>query len=113
MNSTEIRSKLQNGETIEEVCQEYGISFKILLSLMSSLGSEKDHNREVYGRTGHLYIGFKNERYIIRKNRKHFGTYRTLDDAVKVRDWFICNGRWDKRWVDRACRECGVTRCRK
>ena len=112
MNSKKIRSQLQSGMTIDQVCHEHQITFPELLRLMSKLGNEKKNKKEFHSRpTGQLYISEHYGKYIIRKNKKHFGTYRSLEDAVRVRDWFMCQ-RWDKRWVDRACRECGVVRCK-
>lgn len=116
LHSKEIRSKLKSGETIDNVCREYDLTLLDLLSHMRSLGNEKQYQPPNGRRnitTGHKYISqHPTGKYIIRNNRKHFGTYRTLEDALKIRDWFIIH-RWDKRWIDRACRECGVTRCRK
>ena len=66
-----------------------------------------------FSSTGQLYISTRDGKYYIRNKGRWFGTYKSLDDAVKVRDWFILNGRWDKRWVNRACRECNVERCKR
>ena len=114
MESITIRSKLRNGTTIQQICTEYDLTFNELILLMRQLGDEK--NRYItngYSRTGQLYITERNGRYYIRKSNRWFGTYKTLDDAVKIRDWFKRNGKWDKRWVDRACKECEVTQCQK
>jgi hypothetical protein len=45
----------------------------------------------------------------INGKQTNFGTYTTLNDAVKVRNWFVENG-WIKDDVDQACQECNVTR---
>ena len=71
MNINEIRSKLQQGKTINEVCKEYHLT--------------------------------------LRKDDKHYGTYYSLEDAIKVRDYFIYNG-WRKDKVDKVCDELGVIR---
>ena len=110
----EMREKLQKGYTIQQVCQEYNIPFNQLLRKMSRLDKNKRNKEPAPWRaTGEMYI---NQRpsgyYVVRRNKKHFGTFNTLADAVKVRDWFITH-RWDKRWVDRACNECGVVRRKK
>ena len=111
MTSKEIRSKMLNGETIKEVCQEYQITFPELISKMSKLGNEKRYNSKSHYRTGHIYIAkSKSGRYIVRKEKTYYGSFKSLDDAKKVRDWFMCNG-WNKRWINRACRICGVERC--
>ena len=111
MTMKEIRSKLLNGETIEEVCQEYQITFPELLRKMSKLGNEKRYNKDSAFRTGHIYIGKSSSgKYVVRKSKTYYGSFKSLDDAVKVRDWFIRNG-WNKRWINRACRLTGVKRC--
>ena len=111
MTSKEIRSKMLNGETIEEVCQEYQITFPELLRKMSKLGNEKRYNKNSTFRTGHIYIGKSSSgKYVVRKSKTYYGSFNSLDDAVKVRDWFIRNG-WNKRWINRACRLTGVKRC--
>ena len=112
MNSKEIRTKLRNGTTITQICTEYQLTFKDLITLMSKYGNENTFKNTPRKSTGYLYITEHCNRYIIRKNRKHFGTYRSIGDAVRVRDWFIRNG-WYQRRLDRACRECGVSRCRR
>ena len=93
------------------------MTFPELLQSMSNLGAEPEYrrrgnNRGTYSRTGHLYINERDGKYYIRNKGRWFGTYRTLEDAVKIRDWFITH-RWDKRWVNRACEETGVVRCTK
>ena len=121
MTLDEIRSKLRSGETIQNVCQEYQITFKQLCDYMFRLGNingkklpkRKGNGIGEFNRTGQLYISERDGKYYIRNKGKWFGTYRILEEAVKIRDWFIMNGRWDKRWVDRACRECNIRRCPK
>ena len=120
MNLEEIRSKLRTGHTIDEVCQEYTITFKELVDYMFELGAEKgykfhrkhDGREGGYKRSGHLYISERDGKYFIRHAGNWFGTYKSLEDAILIRDWFITH-RWDKRWVNRACEETGVVRCTK
>ena len=106
-----IREALRAGDSIDQVCKDYTISFSELIKLMGSYGSGK-RKKVVSAPSGRRYIRKHGDAYIIRKGKKYFGRYRTLDDAVVVRDWFICH-RWDRRWVDRACRECNIQRCTK
>ena len=110
MTPREIRSRLLNGETINTICREYNITFADLVKIMSRYGSEESTKNKQRKGTGHLYISEHCGKYIIRKNRKHFGTYKSLRDAIRIRDWFICNG-WYVHRIDRACRECKVERC--
>ena len=84
----EIRKRLQTGSSISEVCQEYNLSFKDLCDLMLK-GTPSSRKNS----TGEMYISFLGDRYVIRKrtNRKYtyFGSYKKLDDAVKVRDYLL------------------------
>ena len=104
-----IREALLNGDTIDQVCHDYNITFPELLKLMSSYGSWKKNNLTY---SGERYIMKHRENYVIRKRKNYFGTYKTLNDAITIRDWFISH-RWDKRWINKACKECGITRCTK
>ena len=104
MNTNKIRQQLQNGTTIQEVCQQYHISFKELCNLFLSRGCTTDKSS-----TGKLYISFNQGRYILRKNGVHYGSYRSLDDAVLVRDYMIMNG-WYRSRLDNVCKELGVVR---
>ena len=108
----DIREALRNGDSIDKVCYDYDLTFDELIRLMSSYGSGETQKKKNSSYTGEQYISAYSRGFIIRKGNKYFGRYKTLDDAVTVRDWFIRN-RWDKRWVNRACRECNVVRCTK
>lgn len=109
MSEQELRSKLQSGMTIEEVCTEYQISFKDLVDLLKCDQYRTTNKPVVKGR---LYITEHYGYYIVRKAGVYYGMYRTLSDAKKVRDWFITH-RWDKNKVDVVCRILGVERCKK
>ena len=111
MMSKEIRSRMLNGDTIDTICHDYHLSFSELVQLMSRLGKQKYTDIPSKFRTGHLYITYSSSgRYVLRHKRTYYGSYESLEDAVKVRDWFIRNG-WNKRWINRACRLTGVKRC--
>ena len=104
-----IREALLNGDTINQVCHDYNLTFPELIQRMSSYGSGIKHSMKY---TGEQYIMKHHGHYVIRKSKKYFGTYKSLGDAITVRDWFMSH-RWDKRWVNRACRECNIQRCTK
>jgi len=104
MNTNKIRQQLQNGTTIQEVCQQYHISFKELCNLFLSRGCTTDKSS-----TGKLYVSYDGHRFILRKNNGYYGSYQSLDDALKVRDYMIMNG-WYRSRLDKVCRELGVVR---
>ena len=60
--------------------------------------------------TGHLYVHYRHKRYVVVKEGKEYGSYETLEDAIKVRDYFIYNGWYHKR-LDSVCKELGIKRC--
>ena len=106
MNTNKIRQQLQNGTTIQEVCQQYHLTFKELCQLFLSGRYSRTTNESS---TGKLYISFNQGRYILRKNGVHYGSYRSLDDALKVRYFMIMNG-WYRSRLDKVCDELGVVR---
>ena len=104
-----IRADLTNGKTINQVCYDYDLSFSELVDLMRKYDNPISPARQSENL---LYIMPRNNHFYIRKAGVHYGTYKSLSDAKKVKRWFQYNG-WDKRNIDRACRICGVTRCKK
>ena len=100
----EIRTKLRNGTSIEQVCDSYDLTFNALFQLMKN----KDKTIKKFTNSS-LYIQEKNGKYILRKCNVNYGYYYTLEDAKKVRDYFIFNG-WNKRRLDEVCKKVGVTR---
>lgn len=107
MNINEIRSKLQQGKTINEVCKEYQLTFKQLFRMLNGgvVGASVSPTTEA------LYITKSGERYVLIKNGTYYGTYYCLEDAIKVRDYFIYNG-WRKDKLDKVCTELDVVRSR-
>lgn len=101
-----IRDDLWNGMSIDNVCRKYSIPFNMLVAMMKQ--GEPNNSGP---KTRELYIVAQDGKWRICRNNQYYGTYNTLADAIKVRDWFIYN-MFDKRKIDRACRECGVERCR-
>ena len=106
MNTNKIRQQLQNGTTIQEVCQQYQLTFKELCQLFLSGRYSRTTNESS---TGNLYVSFDQHRYILRKNGVNYGSYQSLDDALKVRDYMIMNG-WYRSRLDKVCDELGVVR---
>ena len=107
---TEIRSKLQNGSTIQNICNEYHLTFNALWDIFKNeaQGQGRPKRKNL---NKHLYITERDGKFFIRKNDVFYGTYKTLEDAIKVRDYFIYS-RWDIRNLDKVCEELGVERIR-
>lgn len=47
-----------------------------------STWSEQQRNKRSFGKTGHKYIYFFNGKYRVLKDKKYFGHFETLDEAV-------------------------------
>lgn len=109
-----LRQDLQNGMSIEDGLQKHNLTLKDAF-----LALQFKDNRPVISpsKTNEFYIQ-QNIRghYFVYKyvegKQTHFGTYTTLPEAVKIRNWFIENG-WNKDKIDHACKECGVKRRKK
>ena len=108
-----LRTKLKNGSSIESVCKEYNLTFNELFKLLKKDNEiPRGPNPESSFSTGELYISKRPKgkgKYFLRKNDVFYGSYKSLEDAKKVRDYFIMH-RWDKRKLDEVCRKVGVKR---
>ena len=111
MDKDKIRWELQNGFTIEQVCNHHNITFTELVEAMqyhkqTGIKHTKRPKKCKYIRknkgSGHYYIV---------RSTVNYGTYETLGDAVKVRDWLVSNG-WNREQLDVGCEECNVVRCK-
>jgi len=103
----EIRNKLQTEVSIEQVCDDYDLSFNELFKLMKRYDKKfKKCNKPP------LYITERNGQYFLRKNNVYYGSYYSFEDAKKVRDYFIFHG-WNKRRLDEVCYKLGVKRVKK
>lgn len=106
----QFRKDLQNGMTISEGLTKYKITLGEAFNALQYYNKPKispTRTNEYNIRQnlqGHYFI----IKWIHGK-QTNFGTYTTVEDAVKIRDWFMENG-WDKENIDKACTECGVTR---
>ena len=109
MNTNKIRQQLQKGTTIQEVCTNYNLTFKELVNIFrkdihTNVNKERVERFYIYP-----YRDSNRELWTIQKNKRYFGLYSTLDDAIKVRDCLIKRG-WNKKELDCICQKLGVTR---
>ena len=107
MNPSEIRKELQSGVSIAEVCTKYDLTFKDLCHMFHGY-VQKRRKLDLP-----MYICLRSDEkgYMIRRRVngkvKYFGCYDTIDDAIKVRDYLIKHGWYQKR-VPRIREELGV-----
>ena len=111
IDPNEIQNKLRQGNSIDSICQEYGLTFKELFRLLKSYNViPPGPNPKAASSTGELYIYQREgQSFFIRKGDKMYGSYSSLEDARMVRDYFILNG-WNKRKLDDVCRKLGIKR---
>jgi len=95
MTPSEIQEDLKSGTTIAEVCSKNDITFKELCQMF--------HGYAKKGRPLGLpmYICRDKRKYMIRKKikgkEKYYGTYDTIEDAVKVRNELMKYGWYQSR----------------
>ena len=114
-----IQNELKQGATINEVCYKYNMTFKYLMEHIPNAQYLKPpylkKTRKDGGRTISKNITERNGKYYLRKtiNKKHrsFGTYNSLEDAERVRDYCDLHG-WKQRYIDIYCQRLGIVRCK-
>jgi len=114
-----IQNELKQGATINEVCYKYNITFKYLMEHIPNAAYLKPHTLKKHKKTDGLTVSKnileKNGKYYLRKtiDKKHrsFGTYNTLEDAQRVRDYCDLHG-WKQRYIDIYCQRLGIIRCK-
>lgn len=113
MNKEEIQrfqDDLKNGLSIEQALRKYNISFREAIDSMPRFYGRKK-KRKCRGRA--KYIQQMDNRFHVRKTIKgktrSFGSYSSLEDAIKLRDYCIEHG-WKQRKVDEYCETLGITR---
>lgn len=112
----EFQKDLQNGLSIEEACSKHDVSFgEAVLGFnpLQKRNKNKKKGKKVKCSTPSKYIFQRDDSFTVRKNVKRktmvFGTYSSLEDAVKVRDELIRIG-WKQRSVDSICERLGIIR---
>lgn len=110
-----IRNDLKNGVTLNEVCKTYNLTFKELIKVFKQDFHSYTKPRCMEGRrtsaTGERYIYQRHtgHTFWIQKGNAYYGYYKTLTDAVAVRNGLIIND-WDKNKLDNICKKLGVKR---
>ena len=101
------------GMSISDACQKHKVSFKRAFEILHYKDVKRGMGIPGESNTGEVYIRYikpyKNYQLNKTINGKftYFGTYDSLSDAVKVRDYMVKHG-WDKPNLDSIRCELGV-----
>ena len=109
-NEETIRNQLKAGVSIDDVCRDHQLTFKELIDILRFYDNPVRTRKR---RKGWTHISQTPQgSFIITKDSQHFGTFNSLRDAQRVRDYFREYG-WNKDLLDTICERLGVKRCKK
>ena len=99
---------LKNGMTLEDALIKHNLSFKQAVEMSPVQRTNKKRQKDNVRKNMSRYIQLQGKSYHVRKtiNGKtvSFGTFATLEDAIKVRDYLIEHG-WNIVKMRQACKE--------
>ena len=108
VNVTELHQDMKT-MSITDACTKHCISFKEAVALLSKYNPYPKKTKFV--QIDEPHINKYGNRFIIKKSIKgklqHFGSYKTLEDAIKVRDYMMEHG-WDKSKIKEVKQIVGV-----
>ena len=112
MNVKGFQQDLRDGMTISDALIKHQVTFKEAVdSMPRPVTNNKQRKpvthkqRYITGRSGHHYL-----RKQVRGKTRVFGTYKTIEDAVRMREHCEKHG-WKERSIDKYCKELGIERC--
>ena len=100
MNIQEFQTDLNNGMTLEKALKKHNTNLQTVFKALQYF----NHNPHKTPQSGEKLIRrVDNGRYALRKMLKghmhYYGTYDTIEDAVRVRDYMITYG-WDNDYKE-------------
>ena len=108
----EFRNDLRNGYGLHEALCKHNLSLKEAMDGMDKPLTRTHRKKRQYELMG-KFIYRMGPYYVIQKSMRNttvnFGTYNTLSDAKRVRDYLVENG-WYKSKLDEICELLGVER---
>ena len=99
---------IRDGMKLEEALHKHQLSLKYAFNNMPKTVVKRGGNPTFIAPVGNKFL----IRKTVNGSTKHFGTYMTLNEAVKVRDYCERHG-WIKENLDKYCEELGVERVTK
>ena len=113
---SDVRNELRNGESIDETLRKHNLTLKDAVKNMEKSNTKPMKRIPLSVNIDSKHIYKVGNYYVIQKSvhgRSHnFGTYNSLEDAERVRDYFLENG-WRHGLIDEVCGLVGVERRRK
>lgn len=108
----EFQQDLKNGMTIEDALNKHDLSFKEALSMCPKSNTSKKRQKIDALKNRGRYIQQQRNWFRVRKNiggkTVDFGGYKSLEDAIQIRDYLIENG-WNVVKRNQACKELGIS----
>ena len=110
----EFRKDLRNGVGLWDCLTKYNLTLKQAMDGMDKPNTKVRKYGKYYPKNiKRRYIYKIGRYYFIQKSvnghTANYGTYSTLEDAEKVRDYFVEHG-WNHKRIDEVCRIVGVER---
>lgn len=129
MKCLELREDLRNGMSIHDGLIKHGLSLETAVQMLQYRQPEEHYIENTipprkirkpsrkkkvnYVKCGERYIMQRNDTFCVRRTIKGktrmFGTYNSLEDALRMRDALELDG-WHQTHVDRICKELGIVR---
>ena len=114
------QTDLQNGMSIQDALMKHNLTLETAFQQLHKQAKTRKHPPKTYTYNASQYIQYRGGHYYLRKTvfskkkgrrvTRMFGTYQTLEDAIKMREAQKEIG-WKVTHVDRLCKELGITRC--
>ena len=108
----EFRNDLRNGSSLHEALCKHNLTLKEAMDGMDKPLTRTHRKKRVYESLGNFIYRmgpYYKVQKTIRCNSINFGTYNSLSDAKRVRDYFLEHG-WNKSKLDSVCELLGVER---
>ena len=93
---------LKDGMSIEEALKKHELTFQYACENMP-----RQLTKERKKGNPSKYISRNEDKYLLRKNNVYYGRYRTLKDAMRVRDYMEKHG-WNKKDLKKIQEKLGV-----
>ncbi len=108
----DFQQDLRNGSSLHEALCKHNLTLKEAMDGMDKPLTRTHRKKRTYESLGNFIYRmgpYYKVQKTIHRNTLNFGTYNSLSDARKVRDYFLEHG-WHKSKLDTVCELLGVER---